>query len=98
MQLFDTIKHSAEAEIGVKKPQQKQHYSQDNQLSTLIEKNTRLRAELHADNRARDKTVQRTLILIRVFCTVLSLALNLQVSLSNKVIYSVRYIVLFSVI
>ena len=38
MQLFDTIKHSAEAEIGVKKPQQKQHYSQDNQLSTLIEK------------------------------------------------------------
>ena len=50
MQLFDTIKHSAEAEIGVKKPHQKQHYSQDNQLSTLIEKNTKLLAELHDDN------------------------------------------------
>ena len=62
IKLFDSIKRSAEAEIGVKKPQQKQHYSQDNKLLTLIEKKTKLRAELHADNRARDRTAQRTLI------------------------------------
>jgi len=60
--LFELITKSAESVIGLRKPQQKQHYSNDGQLVALVGKRSKLRTEKFADNRARDMTDQRALI------------------------------------
>jgi hypothetical protein len=58
--VFEIVRKCASSTIGILKPSQQRHFSQDSFLCALIDKRSKLRTQLSADNSAIDRTTLRT--------------------------------------